>query len=84
LFNRVIVHDSLDSITATGTVSAAPTGYMVPSSSFTVHIQGVFLNSQANGTWSISFADSTWEAWAPSPGTFNGTLTSGSGVTKKK
>jgi len=76
----VVVADTLISITAQGiaTNPRAPSGYQ--SSAFSINVNGSARNGHSSGTWTINFATYGWPS--PLQGTFIGTRTSGSGITK--
>jgi hypothetical protein len=73
--------DSSVSIIASGNAAYPPdSSGQADSSAFTLQMNGSFKAGAAKGAWEIHFADTLWEGWID-PGTFTGTLQSGSGVT---
>ena len=75
------IADTSVAISANGTASYPPdSSGQADTSAFTLQMNGKFKAGTAKGTWEIHFADTLWEGWID-PGTFTGTLQSGSGVT---
>jgi hypothetical protein len=69
-------------LSCTGEAAYPPdsSGY-VESAEFSLFWDGYFEEGHCSGTWEISFADSSWDGWAPLPGQFTGNLVEGEGVT---
>jgi hypothetical protein len=81
LHGSATIVDSSVSIAGSGNASYPPdSSGQTETSAFTLQMKGTFKAGKSNGDWEIHFADTLWEGWI-APGTFTGTLQSGSGVT---
>jgi hypothetical protein len=76
------IKDSSVNIMASGIASYPPdsTG-TIDSSSFNLQMLGIFKAGSSQGTWQITFTDTTWNGWIK-PGQFTGQRQSGEGVTE--